>query len=996
MRLIPHTFTAVLFLIFCQISVPASGQLGISFDIKKPKEFDDRVLRSERSDQKKFTLPRRAIQNAVTHYNYVFNANNKLNEILNKAKAAFRDDYSQLLPFYNYTLEATAADSIQLDSITYKASTGIALHDLRNDWVDNLYLLWGASYYLQQQYDSAYLMFQFINYAFAPKEKDGYYKAIGSNRDGNSALSIATKEKTSLTRKLFTEPPSRNDAFIWQIRNFLAQDQYPEAASLIVTLRNDPNFPKRLANDLHEVQAYWFYKQNMWDSAVNHLSQALDNATNKQEKARWEYLAAQLYEKTGEYKEAEKYYAKVIGHTTDPVMAVYARLFSIRVNKDGGDNYIEKNIAELVKMAHRDRYQGYEDIIYYMAAQMELERNNTEGALALLNRSTRFSVDNKIQHNRSFLQLAELSFARHQYRESHNYYDSLYMDEPSLENKEEITKRKDLLARMVVQLNIEARQDSLQRIAALTEDERKDYVKKLVKQMRREQGLKDEAAMPTAGTSGSQLPPISNNLPLFPSPGGGNKGDWYFYNSSSRTKGQTDFKARWGNRPNQDNWRRFAAIQAGFQNMSQMTQYSQGSIQSGNKQDGSDNEITYEKLYKNLPLSIDQLNLSNDSLMNAMYALGIAYIQEIEDCSIGTTTLEELRNRFPRFKKMDELLFNLYYCYNKNGEKAKADAIKKLMTESYSASDFTTIINTGKDPKVVTPTSEGTALYEHIYDLFLEGSFTEAVKEKQKADSIYKSNYWTPQLRYIEAVYYIRQREDSTAGSILNDMSSRYANTPMGTRAAKMLEVLGRRKQIEEELQNLQITRYGDSTNTKPVQSNPVTIAPPQSVKKDTVAQKPVVTAPVAVHQPKPVVKDTVATKTIPPPVASPYTFDTKAAQYVVVMMNKVDPVFMTEAKNAFFRYNRETFYNKQMTVDLVDFDPEDRMLLISPFANVDEAMAYLDKTKPRTASDIIPWMKGGKYSFLIVSEKNLNILKTQKDIEAYRQFLNQNLPGKF
>ena len=58
-----------------------------------------------------------------------------------------------------------------LDSITYKSSTGIALHDLRNDWVDNLYLLWGASYYLKKKFDSAYLMFQFINYAFAKKKK---------------------------------------------------------------------------------------------------------------------------------------------------------------------------------------------------------------------------------------------------------------------------------------------------------------------------------------------------------------------------------------------------------------------------------------------------------------------------------------------------------------------------------------------------------------------------------------------------------------------------------------------------------------------------------------------------------------------------------------------------------------------------------------------------------------------------------------------------------
>ena len=228
--------TTVLFLIFCQLATPAFGQLGIALDVKKPKEFENRVLRSEKSDQKKFSLPKRFVQNTITHYNYYFNANNKLNEILERAKSSFKDDYSELIPFYNYTLDVTAADSIQLDSISYKAQTGIVLHDLRNDWADNIYLLWGASYYLKQQFDSAHLMFQFINYAFAEKEKDGYYRTIGSARDGNSAMNISTKEKNSLTKRIFSEPPSRNDAFIWQIRNYLARDRSPKKTNFISQL----------------------------------------------------------------------------------------------------------------------------------------------------------------------------------------------------------------------------------------------------------------------------------------------------------------------------------------------------------------------------------------------------------------------------------------------------------------------------------------------------------------------------------------------------------------------------------------------------------------------------------------------------------------------------------------------------------------------------------------------------------------------------------------
>ncbi|MGB5029637.1 MAG: hypothetical protein WBO38_14135, partial [Chitinophagaceae bacterium] len=726
MRPTRYTITAVFFLILFQASFPAFSQLGFDLNIKKPKEYEERVLRSEKSDQKKFTVPRRFIQNTVTHYNYTFNANNKLNEVLERAKTAFVDDFSKLLPFYNYSLDVTIRDSIQLDSITYKASSGIALHDLRNDWVDNLYLLWGAAYYLQKEFDSAYQMFQFMNYAFAPKEKDGYYKTIGSSRDGNSALSIATKEKNSIPRRLLSQPPSRNDAFIWQIRNFLAQDQFPEAASLIVTLRNDPVFPKRLVNDLHEVQAYWFYKQNMWDSAATHLEQALSNATNQQERARWEYLAGQLFELAGNYKDAEKNYGRAISRTTDPILEIYARLSTIRSNKDGGEKSIEKNVAELLKMARRDKYTDYRDIIYYMAAQMQLEGNNVESAMALLLKSTQTASNNPGQRNKAFLQLAELSFNRKEYRSSYNYYDSLQIDDPSIENPEEISSRKKSLEVIVTNLETIERQDSLQRIAALPEDERRDFVKKMVRQIRKQQGLKDEQPL----TSG--LPPLNNQPPTTLFPTGDSKGEWYFYNATSRSRGQAEFKAKWGSRPNSDNWRRSAALLNS--KLAQQTSQQQGdnSKSSGDASSGT----SYEDLYAKLPVTPEQLQQSNDSIQKAMLALGKAYIQGIEDCQAGTTTLEQLRNRFPEFMPMEEVLFNLYYCYNKNGETEKAAAISKLMKEKYIDSDLTTIVTTGKNPRDASANTEATKTYEKIYDLFIEGNFNEAISQKKIADSV--------------------------------------------------------------------------------------------------------------------------------------------------------------------------------------------------------------------------------------------------------------------
>ena len=967
----PNRYIIILLLVFafCQAALLSHAQLGLSFDIPKPKQYEERQLRSEKP-QKKFTVPRRFIQNTTTHYNYFFNANNKLNEIITRAKEIHTDDYTQLLSFYNYDLDVTAADSAQLDSVIYKATSGIVLHDLRSNWADNMYLLWGAAYYLQKEFDSAYLTFQFINYAFAQKEKDGYYQYIGSGMDGNSALSISTKEKKSLTKKIFTRPPSRNEAFIWQIRTFLAWEQYPEAASLIATLKTDPLFPARLQNDLEEVQALYFYKQTAWDSAALHLSNSLSNATTKQEKARWEFLAAQMYERAGNYGLAQHYYEKSIGHTVDPVMAIYARLYSIKVDKTGGENYIDKNIAELVKMAKHDRYEDYRDIIYYMAAQMELERNNIGGAQQMLIKAAKYDNGNITQRNKAYLKLADLAYANKDYHQAYNFYDSLKLNDPELKDIEAINKKKEMLGRFVAQTEILERQDSLQRIAGMPEDQRKEFVKKILRDLRRKEGLKE---IDNRSLSGFGTPPpdlFSNSQ--------SSKGDWYFYNTALKTKGAFDFKAKWGNRPNVDNWRRMQAV-ANQKNINRPVNNTTGTTLPGtNPKNEAPEELTFENLYKKLPLTGEQLKLSNDSIQDAMFELGKIYADGIEDCAAVISTYEQLRSRFPDFSKMDEVLFRLYYCYDKNGDAAKTAQLKSEMSTKYSGSNFTTIVTTGKDPKS-KGTNEATKAYENIYDLFIEGKFDEAIAQKKMADSLYGESYWTPQLLYIESVYYIKQHNDSAAIAGLQKIQTKYPNTPLAAKATTMIDVLGRRKQIEEELTKLQIER------------------PRPEVKKavDTIVTKPGVRTDI------PVVKkvnqnqlklDSVAKKNAP----APFAFNAEVPHYVMIILNKVDVVFGNEAKNAFARYNSEKFYNKTFELSTITLDADNKLLLIKPFTNAQAAADYVQQTKPKAAGEIIPWLKADKYFFSIISEQNLEILKSNPDLAGYKRFLDQNLPGKF
>jgi TolA-binding protein len=1032
------TRTILILLVLSSFLTELSGQ-ALSFDLKKPKKYEEKQLPSEKSADKKFTVVRRFTQNAFTKFNWNFNASARLAEVIARAKAAHKDNYNELLSFYNYSLDATAQSKTDLDSVIYKANAGILVHDLRNSWIDNLYLTMGQAYYFKKELDTAYFTFQYINYAFAPKEKDGYDIPIGSNaNEGGNAFSVSTREKTNLAHKIWTTPPSRNESLVWQIKTYIAKQEFSLAAGLIETLKADPNFPDRLKTDLNEVQAHWFYEQNVYDSAAFYLEKALPNAANNLETARWEFLIGQLYERAGAHKEASEFFQRATRHTYNPVLELYARLNTIRQNK-GDDKVIADNIEALLKMARRDRYTNYRDIIYYTAAQMELERNNTAGARLLLIKATTVQVNNPENSRRleSFLLLADLSFREKQYSDSKRFYDSVNVSDLPAESAKQIEERKRLLARIVEQTDVIYRQDSLQRIAAMPESERNAFIKKLAKQLRKQRGIREDDS--TASGRSDINNKNAGTDDLF---GTNSKGDWYFQNASLKSRGFTEFKGKWGNRPNTDNWRRSSAA-------SRLPSGQQQGVPTpeNNTVAAAPAEISFEGLLKPVPLTPEQMKISNDSLERAKFMLGKVLTVGAEDFESAIAVLEEFIGKYPGSLQRPEALFLLYYCYTKMGNSAKAAAAKNSLEQKYPGSSFQKTVTDPKGGPEQKAREDMTKRYENIYSLFIEGRFDEALAQKRIADSLYGKNYWTPQLLYIETIYHIRQKDDAKAKTLLQQIISLYPSSALTPRAKSLIDVLNRRREIEDYLTKLQIERPKEDSALAITDETPGRVQPPV-VKKEEPVTVPTVPEPartqpdtekqkaedlakqkadavakdsarkiaelaakdsaqkaqdLAGQKPVQPVKDSAQQKPVIAKkdsaravINSIFAADDNAPHFVVVILEKVDPVYVSEARNAFNRYNRQAYYNKQMEVNNQPLNDSTTLVLTSPFQNAAEALEYMEKTRKIAATEIVPWMPAGKLNFVVISAANLETLKNTPDLKEYRKFIRQAYPGKF
>ncbi len=962
---------------------------------KKPEKYEEKRLASEKTGEKKFNGVRKFLQNNTSHYNFYFNANNRINLVIERAKLSNKDDYSKLLSFYPYSLDNTASQKSDLDSVIYKSTAGILLHDLRSEWVDNFYLLIGKSYLLKKDFDSAALTFQFINYNLFPRKKkdDDYNKIVGSNETGIGvgSVSIADKEKRNILQKAFTKPPSRNEALIWQIRTFTEQKEYGDAAGLISILENDKNLPGRLKNDLEEVISYWFFCQNNYDSSAVHLQKALSNADTKDDKSRWEYLLAQLYERTGKFDEASTYYLKAAHHTADPVMDIYARLSEAKMLRNNGNSKeMDNTISNLLKMAKKDKYETFRDIIYYSTGQLSLQKPDTSIGITYYKKSISYNTPESGYRDKSFLQLGNIAYRQNRYKDAYSFYDSLsIVDNKNDPDSATIEDRKEMLTRLLPKLNVIEREDSLQKLAALPEAERDAMIKKIIKKYRKENGIKEEDEF--AGNT-----PITftdkNNAPvdLFKA-AAANTGEWYFYNAGLKSKGFNEFKSKWGKRTNVDNWRRKAAIPTAANVGSDVkASLDPNAVQTGDAKNGTlrsltSADYTFDGLMEGLPLTKEKIDTSNKNISTNLFEAAQIFQNELLDYYQAIALYEDFVTRFPNDGKIPDVYLGLSFCYKKIGNAAKALQYSNLIKTNFAGSDAAKIMVNPALLKPLEKNPEVTKKYETVYNLFVEGRFEEAINAKKKADSTGGKNYWSPQLLYIEAVYYIKERKDSEAIAVLKNIESLYASSPIKDKATTLINVLQKRNEIEKYLTDLDTTKQTENKNV-------VTDGKPSAVV-NAIVHKPAVMMTPPPLMPNPVITNIIKTPEVV--IKKSFKLLPDKPHYVAMILDKVDGVYVNEAKNAFERFNKESNATFNVAILKDTLDATISLLLFQPFENANAALKYFDRINKAAPSEV-SWLQPSKYSFIIIADDNLLLLKSNKDIIGYKQLLNANFGNKF
>lgn len=835
--------------------------------------------------RKKNTLIKRAYHNTTAHFNGYFNAKTRIDNAAKQLADSHIDEYDKVLSVFRLGDEKKSKSlTPQLDEAIKKLSLVIQRHEI-SKWIDDCYLLIGQAYFYKKDYFTAIETFQFVA---------GKYKDM----------------------------PAGNEAYIWLIKSYIQLNKLQQAESVINVALSNKTFPKKYLPELFPCIAYFYIIKQNYPKAIEYLQKSLELGSSKSKKSRYTYIIAQLAELIDDSKKAVANYQKVIKMNPPYELAFNAKINSARLfeaRTTASKKEIEKQLTDLLK---DDKNKEYKDQIYYALGNIYEREGDLNKAIHYYRLSAESSVNNMNQKSGACLKLATIYYNQNNYASAQAYYDStstfIAKESPDYDL---VNKRKQSLKVLVENLQIITLEDSLQALARLSEKERTEVIDKLIRkeQEEKERKLEQERQILENTKLGNQPNP---NLPSTNNSGTtGNT--WYFYNTSAVSMGYSEFLKRFGRRPLEDNWRR--SNKESITNIIQNTDKPQTDV--SNNETGNNIESLRKRYLKNIPLSEEQLNISNEKIVTSLYKVGTFYREELENYTASIKTYETLLSRFPENKFKLETYFNLYRLYLKINDLTQSDLYKNKLLQDYPSSVFAKVI---ENPQYTTEAAEADKkaqiIYDQLYSDYQQEKYNLILSAKETIDSKYKNTSIAAKYAYLYALTLAKTESIDACEIELNKLISNYPSAEVTSLAKETL------KKIQ--------------TQKNPTVETPVT----QKSQEE-------------------------------------YIFESGAKYYYVLCVSTKS--YITNTQTELARFNARYFGLENLNISNQLLNDDYQIVIVKTFNEWGKGVQYSSIVNSK-AEEVIKIPKTNYFTF-IISEKNFLTLIKSKDVQKYLQFYQAN-----
>ena len=713
----------------------------------------------------------RAYHNVTTRYNVLFNARESFKSGIRKAERSKQDDYTQMLPLFLYGDDAVAQTvAADMETAAKKATKAVNLHSIKvkpkvgksgmspaekkfydkrefNKYMSECYLVIGKAYVYTNDYFQALQSFSFMETEF-PGEKSLY------------------------------------EARVWRAKALIMDKNMTEAGRLLNELMDDPDFPNKkvLKSELYATIADWYIKQNRYADAIEYLSRALEYTRHKKTMMRYRYVLAQLYLEQKDNTRASAMFQKVIRMNPPYEMSFNATISRATASKNSGADTRDVK-KQLNKMLRDSKNTEYHDQIYYTLAEIEYYEGNTDKAIEYFQKSAQASTVNLPQKTKSYLTLGNLFYDRREYIPAQAYYDSALVNmQPAYPGYIQISAKAKNLDALVYHLNTVHFQDSVQRIARMTESERNRLISGIIAELQLRELREKEAEAVRMQQYYSNMG--RRNTMADPTA----KAQWYFYNPTTVSQGIGEFQVRWGRRTLEDNWRR--------KNKGTMEMAMAAGIVDTDAKTSENNKIqdvhTPEYYMQYIPLTDSMMRTSNRMIEESLYAAGYIYNNDFEEYSLAAEQYEDLIRRYPQSDYIIPSYNYLYQLYSKQGKVAEAEKYKSLLLTRAPESVYAMII---LDPtyldKLAQQKNESEQLYEQTYNQYNRGEYQSVIELAADALERFPKDALAPKFAYLKAVSVGKLAgTNETMRAEMRTITTVYTGTDIAAEAQKVIDLI--------------------------------------------------------------------------------------------------------------------------------------------------------------------------------------------------------------
>lgn len=739
----------------------------------------------------KNTAINRSFHYVNARYNGHFNANELLTVSLTAYRANLNEDYYSRLPLEALPNETEIeAFYAPIDTAISKVKKVITDHSMpsndkpskknaeHNNYIDENWITVGKAYYYRRDYETALKSFKFINKYFS-NDPSNFVGELWMAKT-NIQLGNYTDAKLSLDKLDVALESQNNSQEAKQVKSKAKKSKAAKQNSRGKSSKDEDKvakFPKKIEFEMQRTKADLALIQKDKTKAIEYLEKALEKAKKSEDKGRVNFILGQLYEQEGNNGMAVEKYKKSRKYKIPYQMSFNAQLKASIL--EGGPK-IKKQLNKLLKDAKNAEFK---DQIYYTLALIELRENNEEKAMESLTNSAFYSTVNKRQKGMAYEKMGDLRYAKRDYIKAQKYYDSCGVSvDDTYPNIKDIRRKAEKLSKLVVAVETAQREDSIQRIAKMEPEEQERFLKSVIKKQ-------EEEAQAKAQRESEKLRELAKNNSAFQQDMGG-KGGGYWSNSSSMSDGASEFQKVWGQRNNEDHWRRsdktLTMTNQSGEGEDGATE-GEGATASKDKPSGP----SVESLLEGLPKTEEDFNASNAKLVQALYDAGIIYKEQLSETELAKTQFIGVLDR--KYDSEYNLMsaYQLYKIYETT-DPSQAAVQKSYILDNYPNSDYANYL---RDPDYFIKRKEREALAEQEYVTVLQRYNRQIYYPViSKAESVMENepdNKFRPKYMLLLAMSKGQTSENKEELiPILERVIAEYPGSEESTRASDMLNVI--------------------------------------------------------------------------------------------------------------------------------------------------------------------------------------------------------------